>query len=65
MFRSKYDKGKKSLDLCMLPTCQENLKLHMRRENHVAAIFNSANMLQIDFDSNIVGMKILQLCGVI
>ena len=40
MFKSKYDKGKKSLDLCMLPPCQENLKLHMRRANYVATIFN-------------------------
>ena len=51
MFTSKYDKGKKSLDLCMLPPCQENLKLHMRRANYVATIFNSANMLQMDLES--------------
>ena len=51
MFTSKYEKGKKSLDLCMLPQYQQNLKLHMRRANYVAVIFNSANMLQMDLDS--------------
>ena len=51
MFTSKYEKGKKSLDLCMLPPCQENLKLHMRGANYVATIFNSVNMLQMDLDS--------------
>ena len=50
-FTSKCDKGKKSLDLCMLPPCQENLKLHMRRANYVATIFNSANLLQMILDS--------------
>ena len=50
-FTSKYDKRKKSLDLCMLPSCQENLKLHMRRANYVATIFNSANLLQMNLDS--------------
>ena len=35
----------------MLPPCQENLKLHMRRANYVATIFNSAIMLQMDLDS--------------
>ena len=47
---SKYDKGKKSLDLCMLPQCQENLKLRMRRANYVSTIFNSANMSQMDLN---------------
>ena len=51
MFTSKYDKGKKSLDLCALPPFPENLKLHMRRASYVARIFNSANMLQMDLDS--------------
>ena len=51
MFTSKYDKGKISLDLCMLPPCEENLKLHMRRAIYVATIFNSANILQMDLDS--------------
>lgn len=51
MFTSKYEKGKKSLGLCMLPWCQQNLKLHMRRPNYVATIFNLANMLQIDLNS--------------
>ena len=51
MFMSNHDKGKKSLDLCMLPSCQENLKLHIRRANYVTTIFSSANMLQMDFDS--------------
>ena len=51
MFTSKYDKGKKSLDLCMLPPCQENLKLHMRRANYASTIFSSANMSQMDLDS--------------
>ena len=35
----------------MLPPCQENLKLHMRRANYVATIFNSANLLQMILDS--------------
>ena len=51
MFTSKYYKGKKSLDLCMLPPCLENLKLHMRRANYVARISNSANMLQMSLNS--------------
>ena len=51
MFTSKYEKEKKSLDLCMLPPYQENSKLRMRRANYVATIFNSANMLQMDLDT--------------
>ena len=51
MFMSQYDKGKESLDLCMLTPCQDNLKLHMRRANYVPTIFNSANKLQMDLDS--------------
>ena len=34
-FLSNYEKHKKSVDLCMLPPCQENLKLHMARANYV------------------------------
>ena len=33
MFRSKYDKGKKSLDLCMLPTCTDSPLEHSWDEN--------------------------------
>ena len=51
IFMSKYDKGKKSLDLCMLPSCQDNLRLHMKRANCVATIFYSANMLIMDLYS--------------
>ena len=50
-FTSKYEKGKKLLGLCMLTWCQQNLKLHMRRANYVATIFNLANMLQMDLNS--------------
>ena len=57
MFASKYEKGTKSLDLCMLSTCQENLKLHMRRANYVAKIFNSTNMLQMDLDSQLAWLE--------
>ena len=51
MFTSKYEKGKKSLYWSMLPLCQENLKLHIRRANDVATILYSDNMLQMDLDS--------------
>ena len=59
-FTPKYEKGKKSLNLCMLPLCQGNLNLHMRRANYVATIFNFA-MLKMDLDSSstMVGMRIL------
>ena len=30
-FLSKYGKEEKLLDLCKLPPCQENLKVHIRR----------------------------------
>ena len=51
MYTSKYEKGKKSLNLCVLPPCQENLKLHMRKARYAATIFNSANKLQMNLDS--------------
>ena len=53
MFMSKYEKGKKSLDFWMLPSSQENLKLHIRRANYVATIFNPANMRQMDLVSSL------------
>ena len=51
MFTSKHDKGTKSIDLCMLPPCLENLNLHMRKANYLARISNSANMLQMNRNS--------------
>ena len=57
MFTSKYEKETKSLDLCMLSPCQENLKLYMRRANYVAKIFNSTNMLQMDLDSQLAWLE--------
>ena len=51
IFTSKYEKGKKSLDLCVVPPCQEKLKLHMRRANYVTRTFISTNMLQMDLNS--------------
>ena len=53
MFMSKYEKGKKSLDFCMLPSSQENWNFHIRRANYVATIFNSANMWQMDLVSSL------------
>ena len=61
MFTSKYEKGKKSLDLCMVPPCQENLNLHMRRR----IIQQNYSTLLICYKWNMVEMRILQLCGVI
>ena len=35
-FLSMYEKEEKSLDLCMLPLCYENLKVHIRRPRYIA-----------------------------
>ena len=53
-FLSKYEKEEKSFDLCILPPCQENLKVHIRILNYIATIFRCRN-----------GMRILNLYGVI
>ena len=51
IFMSKYEKGKKSQNWCILPPYEQNLKFCMRRANYVATIFNSANILQVDLAS--------------
>ena len=65
-FLSIYKKHKKSVDLCMLPPCQENLKLHMTRANYVTTTFNRANMFLMSLDSpyNMFG-GIYHHCGMI
>ena len=50
MFLQKFENEKKITDLSLLPPCQSNLKLHIKRPNYVASIFRQAGRLMIDLD---------------
>ena len=50
IFWDKYNKDKKIVDLCMLPPCLSNLKLHIVRSNYVAYIFRHASDLQLNLE---------------
>ena len=45
-----WDKDKKVVELCMLPSCFGNLELHLKRSNYGAYIFRHANRLQLNLD---------------
>ena len=47
----KFQKEKKITDLCNLPPCAENLKLHISRVNYVASIYERANRLNMCLDN--------------
>ena len=50
MFLQKFENEKKITDLSLLPPCQSNLKLHIKRSNYVASIFRQAGRLMMDLD---------------
>ena len=50
IFRTKFDKEKKVVDLNVLPPCKNNLKYHIIRSNYVAYIFRHANQLVLDIE---------------
>ena len=50
IFWDKYNKDKKIVELSMLPPCNGNLVLHLKRSNYVAYIFQHANDLHLDLD---------------
>ena len=50
LFRQKFSKGK-SIDLMLLPPCQDNLYLHIDRSCYVANIFCESSRLKMLLDS--------------
>ena len=46
MFWDRYNKEKKIVDLCMLPPCKGNLRLHFQRANYVAYVMRHAHLLR-------------------
>ena len=47
IFVQKFEKEKKIIDLSLLPPCQTNLELHIKRANYVAAIYRQADHLNL------------------
>ncbi len=50
IFLQKFENENKITDLSLLPPCQSNLKLHIKRSNYVASIFRQAGCLMMDLD---------------
>ena len=50
MFVEKFEKKKKIIDLSLLPSCSDNLRLHCKRANHVAMIFKQADRLILELE---------------
>ena len=48
IFWDKYNKEKKIIELCMLPPCFANFRLHLQRSNYVAFIMRNANQLELN-----------------
>ena len=51
MFINKFQKEHKTMELCNLPPCLENLLLHISRSNYVANIYERADRLNICLDN--------------
>ena len=49
-FLQRFESDKKKTKLNLLPPCQANLKLHIKRSNYVASIFRQAGCLMMDLD---------------
>ena len=48
MYINKFKKDNETVDLCNLPPCAVNLKLHFKRASYVANMYNQANSIMME-----------------
>eukprot|EP00794_Sanderia_malayensis_P001349 gene1349-biopygen1081 len=53
LFVQMFEREKKIIDLSLLPSCKENLRLHILRASYVAMIFRQANGLMLQLDAQV------------